>query len=900
MTSVSCWASLIHPVSLCNIPDDIVGARAPGDIIIGGLFAVHDKVANLENRTQPGRLRCSGFDLSVFLQAQAMIYSIKQINNSTFLPGVKLGYEIYDSCSEVITAIQATTRFLSKFNSSDSRIEVHCNYTDYIPNVKAVVGDVYSEISIVVARLLNLYLIPQVSYASSAETLSDKAKFASFLRTIPNDGHQTYAMAKLVEHFNWNWVGAIASEDAYGRAGLNSFFTHAARLNICVDFHEFIPIHDNEQHSAKISATAEKIMNSTANVMITFLRALDVIKLFTILVQQNVTKTWIASDSWSNSRQVASMNHIEKIGPVLGFTFKSGTIPNFKDYLKKLEVNPHDDKELDKDYISFVNKGDTNKPTWNDSNSQQNKPLTYNQIIETINESAIYGVYLAINAVAYALHRVLNCTQGNCDLSFNFPPWQLLNELKTISFTTEDGQFEFDRSGDSSIGYDIITWTMVKGSIQYVKVGNYNVVKRMIRINNNFGKTAKVAFSNCSRTCRPGEMKTLSNKNPCCFNCKVCLAGFYSRKNNSNNCEKCSEDQWSEEGSSTCQNRTIEFLQWRDAISVVLIILAILGVLNIFVILILFTKYLDTPAVKAAGGWMSYIMLFSLVLGFVSAVLFIGEPFECICKIRQPLFGISFTLCVSCILVKSFRIILAFSFNLTIHRRLKNVYKPVPIIIVTTVIQLVICSTWLSLNTPKSVQYRKNPKIILLLCNEGSYVAFAVMLGYIAFLACVCFVLAFKGRKAPEMFNEAKFITFSMLVYLIVWISFAVVYINIEASTKYFPVIESIAILASIYSILCCHFFPACYIVCFKKESNVESNYLTHAREHFKEKGHFVCPTTNVRRISEISTAGQPSTLIQTVPDSEFECQDNQTNQVKNCQNQILESNCLRKRHKSW
>uniref|UniRef100_UPI00398F2676 G-protein coupled receptor family C group 6 member A-like n=1 Tax=Pristiophorus japonicus TaxID=55135 RepID=UPI00398F2676 len=764
--AVSCWTFLFHSVRLCDIPDDIVGARAPGDIIIGGLFPVHEKVENLANRTQPGSLHCSGFGLSTFLQAQAMIYRIEQINNSTLLPGVKLGYEIYDTCSDVVAAIQATTRFLSKFNSSDSSVEVHCNYTDYIPIVKAVVGDAYSEISIVVARMLNLYLIPQISYASSAEILSDKARFASFLRTVPSDIHQTSAMAKLVRHFNWNWVGAIATDDAYGRNGISSFISCAQKLSICFDFRELIPVSENEQQSQKINAIAEKIKNSTAEVMIVFLRASLVVKLFTALIQQNVTKTWIASDSWSKSRQVVKMNHVERAGTILGFTFKGGNISNFKDYFKKSEMYPKAANKLLQAYFSYV------------------------------------------------------------------------------------------------------------------------------------------ILSNCSRTCRPGERKSTSSKNDCCYSCSLCTAGSYSEKTDSNDCMQCSENQWSEKGSSTCQNRTIEFLQWRDAVSVVIVTLATLGVLIICIIVILFTKHLSTPAVKAAGGWMCYIMLFSLLLGFVSVVLFIGEPSDCICKIRQPLFGISFTLCVSCILVKSFRIILAFSFNPIIHKKLKLVYKPVPIIIVITGIQVIICSTWLSLNTPKPVKSRNIPQIILLLCDEGSHVAFSVMLGYIALLACVCFVLAFKGRKAPEMYNEAKFITFSMLIYLIVWISFVVVYINTKASSKYASAIESIAILASIYSILCCNCFPTCYIVWFKKETNVESNYLTRIREHFKQKGQFVCPIANRKKNSEISLEEQPSSLVQVSADSEFECQVNQkcnhTSQIKNDQNQILESNCLRKRHKSW
>ncbi|XP_060710811.1 G-protein coupled receptor family C group 6 member A-like [Hemiscyllium ocellatum] len=891
--TVSFWASLLYPVGSCNIPDDIVAARAPGDIIIGGLFPVHRLVENLTHRTQPGPLHCAGFDPAMFLHVQAMIYTIEQINNSTFLPGITLGYEIYDSCSDVITAIQATQRFISKLNSSDSRIEVHCNYTDYNPNVKAVVGDLYSEISIVVARLLNLYLIPQISYGSSAETLSDKTKFASFLRTVPNDNHQTNGIAQLMEHLNWKRVAAIASDDAYGRAGLKSFTSHAARLNICVDFHELIPIFKDEYQNAKINVTAEMIVKSNAQVIIAFVRSSEIIKLFTTLIHRNISKIWIASDTWSNSAQVASIKDIDKIGTILGFTFKGGTIPNFKDYFKKFQFHPSDTNKIIKEYISFINRRDV-KPSCKNSNSQGNKYPTYSQIVEMFNEPTIYDVYLAIKAIAYALQKMFNCTQGNCNQNFNFPPWQLLNELKNVKFKTEDGQFEFDSSGDFSNGYNIVKWKMENDSIKFVNVGTYNVMKQII----NFSRELEVQISNCPQACRPGYKKTVSMKRFCCFECDPCPAGFYSEKNNSNDCIECSEDYWSKAGSTKCQHKSVEFLQWKQALSVVLIIFIILAVLIICVILILFTKYRRTPAVKAAGGWMCYIMLFSLVLGLVSVVFFLGEPFDYTCKMRQPLFGISFTLCVSCILVKSFRIILAFTFNPNTHKKLKYLYKPVPVIIVTTGIQVVICSMWLSLKAPKPVRNRNLPQTILLLCDEGSYVAFVATLGYIAFLAFVCFILAFKGRKAPEMFNEAKFITFSMLVYLIVWISFGATYVNVGANNKYYPVIEAIAILASIYSILCCHFIPTCYVVYFKKESNVESNYLTHAREHFKQKGQFVCPITNIKRHS-----GQPVSLIQVMADPEFECQINQQfndiNQNKNCQNQTLEATCLRKRHKS-
>lgn len=92
-----------------------------------------------------------------------MIHAIEMINNSTLLSGIILGYEIYDTCAEVTKAMGAALRFLAKFNASKDTVEYKCNYSDYIPRIKAVIGSSYSEIAMAVSRILNLQLIPLVS-----------------------------------------------------------------------------------------------------------------------------------------------------------------------------------------------------------------------------------------------------------------------------------------------------------------------------------------------------------------------------------------------------------------------------------------------------------------------------------------------------------------------------------------------------------------------------------------------------------------------------------------------------------------------------------------------------------------------------------------------------------------
>ncbi|XP_069744210.1 G-protein coupled receptor family C group 6 member A-like [Narcine bancroftii] len=417
-----CQVSTLYSKILCNDSDHLRRIRTPGDIIIGGILPIHGRV-ELINRTQPGPAHCSEFDISTFIQAQAMVYSINQINNSTLLPGIKLGYEIYDSCSDVINAVEATMQLISKLNSSINSVEVHCNYSAYLPRIKAVVGGVYSEISIVIARLLNLYLIPQISYSSSAEILSNKEKFASFFRTIPSDKHQTFAMIQLILYLNWNWVAVISTEDDYGQSAMNSFILHAEKHSICVDFHTLLPVHNSELFKAKINETAQKIQNSTAQVMVTFIRSTDITALFKLLIEKKVNKTWIASDAWSSSRTISTLKQIEKIGTILGFSFKDGKISNFKQYLEKLVMHSKNVDKFTEEFLSITN---NRNGTQTGKKLQFKKSHEYEKINANINEAFTYGVYLTIHAITHALRRMLNCDYKKCNRNFDFPPWQII------------------------------------------------------------------------------------------------------------------------------------------------------------------------------------------------------------------------------------------------------------------------------------------------------------------------------------------------------------------------------------------------------------------------------------------------------------------------------------------
>nr|XP_012315821.1 G-protein coupled receptor family C group 6 member A isoform X3 [Aotus nancymaae] len=670
---ITCFVIILATSQPCQTPDDFVAATSPGHIIIGGLFPIHEKMLSSEDYPRrPEIQKCVGFDISVFLQTLAMIHSIEMINNSTLLSGVKLGYEIYDTCTEVTAAMAATLRFLSKFNCSRETVEFKCDYSSYMPRVKAIIGSGYSEITMAVSRMLNLQLIPQVGYESTAEILSDKIRFPSFLRTVPSDFHQIKAMVHLIQKSGWNWVGIITTDDDYGRLALNTFTLQAEAKKVCIAFKEVLP-------------------------------------------------AFLSDDT--------------------------------------IEVR-------------------------------------INQTLEQITLEA-----------------------------------QLLDVLKNVTFTVGRNSFHFDAHGDLNTGYDVVLWKEINGHMTVTKMAEYDLQNDVFIIpdqeTKNEFKNLKNIQSKCSKECSPGQMKkTTRSQHICCYECENCPENHYSNKTDMPHCLLCNnKTHWAPVRSTMCFEKEVEYLNWNDSLAILLLILSLLGIIFVLVVGIIFTRNLNTPVVKSSGGLrVCYVILLCHFLNFASTSFFVGEPQDFTCKTRQTLFGVSFTLCISCILTKSLKILLAFSFDPKLQKFLKCLYKPILIIFTCTGIQVIICTLWLIFAAPTVEVNISLPRVIILECEEGSILAFGTMLGYIAILALICFIFAFKGRKLPENYNEAKFITFGMLIYFIAWITFIPIYATTFG--KYLPAVEIIVILISNYGILCCTFVPKCYVIICKQEINTKSAFL--------------------------------------------------------------------------
>ncbi|XP_061629762.1 metabotropic glutamate receptor 3 [Phyllopteryx taeniolatus] len=850
--------------------------RMEGDLVLGGLFPVHEKGGGVE---ECGRVN----EDRGIQRLEAMLFAIDAINRDRLLlPGVTLGLHILDTCSRDTYALEQALEFVRASLTKVDDSEFICPDGSYALQddsplaIAGVIGGSFSSVSIQVANLLRLFQIPQISYASTSAKLSDKTRYDYFARTVPPDFYQAKAMAEILRFFNWTYVSTVASEGDYGETGIEAFEQEARMRNICIATSEKVG-----RSNAKKSYEAvirQLLQKPNARVAVLFLRSDDARELLAAAARLNVSFVWVASDGWGAQESIVKGNEVTAEGAIT-LELAANHVPDFNRYFlslnpKKNLRNPWFREFWEQRFQCSLGGGGGETPL---------PPCDEDLSMDESNfepESKIMFVVNAVYAMAYALHNMqrslcLN-TSTLCDSMKALDGRRLYRDfILNVSFTApfspagSETAVKFDSQGDGVGRYNIFSYQHSGERYAYVPVGEW---AESLSLNGGLIQWPREAAptSQCSDPCERNEMKKMQAGEYCCWICTACEPHEYLADEFT--CSPCAPGQWPTDDLTSCYELPEDYIMWEDAWAIGPITIACVGFMCTGLVLWVLVRHNDTPLVKASGRELCYILLLGVFMSYAMTFLFLAKPSPAICALRRLGLGTSFAVCYSALLTKTNRIARIFGGvkdGAGVARpRFISPSSQVFICLSLISVQLVMVSVWLLLEVPGTRRFTlpERRQTVILKCNVRD-ASMLLSLSYDVLLVILCTIYAFKTRKCPENFNEAKFIGFTMYTTCIIWLAFLPIFYVTSSDYRVQTTTMCISVSLSGFVVLGCMFAPKVHIIMFQPQKNVTSHRLNLNRfsvsgtavasyaAHASVSTHYVPSVCNGREIVDSTTS---------------------------------------------
>lgn len=218
----------------------------------------------------------------------------------------------------------------------------------------------------------------------------------------------------MIKFFGWTWVGAIRSDDDYGKNGMATFTEVAEQLGICLEYS--LPFFRTYSHE-KVLRIVKQIKSSTSRVIVGFLDSWDMETLLPLFLEHNITGyQWVGTEAWISESELATMDKYHIFGGAIGLSIPHTKVTGLEEFI--LDINP------------LKSVGDTIftefwEALFNCNYSMQNNLEEYrstctgseklSDVENTFKDMTLMpifsNVYKGVYAIAHTLHEILGCKE---------------------------------------------------------------------------------------------------------------------------------------------------------------------------------------------------------------------------------------------------------------------------------------------------------------------------------------------------------------------------------------------------------------------------------------------------------------------------------------------------------
>ena len=625
-----------------------------GDINLGAVFTIH---VYDEEKDCGHRLRESG----VVQHVEAVVYAIEKINESNdILPGIKLGFVILDDCMKPSTALAQTLHFLPV---KDRPCKTPCTAAPHsFYDVVGVIGADSSPSSIIMAKLLDIFQIPQISPSSTSDLLSNKNKYRFFMRLMPPDRLQIQAILQLLIHFNWTYVSTVYSNGGYGEEAVKDLHELARKHGICIGASIAISHHSTEADYLRI---VRFLHTNGARIVVLFIDQEEARSIFRASREAQLIGEflWIGSDGLG-----VNMDDLDGVEDAAfgSLTLKpySRSVNGFEEYFGSLSPTDNPNPWIKPMWESLFDCKWQPKKWETRCNSSLHVSQSQDYSLESLVPNIVDTVYTFANALHLYIQelcqgvpsfQIKSCISGNT----------LLKYLYNISFEGSIGNISFDINGDILGRYEILNFQNGTGDHKYrtTSVGIWDVgspelvldsTQIIWNIADMSDNQSSPASPGCGQRCRRGMIYSY-HKDTCCWTCRACGINQIT-KLNSTVCFTCSTMYWPNEAFTKCEKIHADYMGWHEPLVLVLVALSLIGITLSVVVFVIFIRRNDARIIKATSRELSYIMLGGITIQYILVFTSTTKPHTFVCVFNYIGFNVSFSVVYAALLTRTNRI----------------------------------------------------------------------------------------------------------------------------------------------------------------------------------------------------------------------------------------------------